>query len=118
MSWQQKPINNHEKLIIIIKSYAERIPPSIISKQIGKTVGSIKKFYSRWKLDKDLPPKEKKSRCLIDGEWGKRTESKGWPLPIDRRRMESVPWIKLFGRMKCVLLLTQITGVLQYRQAL
>ena len=63
---QQKPINNDEKLIII-KSYEEGIPPSVISKQIGKTVGSIKNFYSRWKLNKDLPPKVKKNRSLIDG---------------------------------------------------
>lgn len=64
MSTQQKPITNEEKLIII-KSYAEGILPSVISKQIGKTVNSIKKFYSRWKLNKDLPPKEKKSRSKI-----------------------------------------------------
>jgi transposase len=69
MSPQQKPISNDEKLIII-KSYAEGIPPSVISKQIGKTVGSITKFYSRWKLDKNLPPKEKQNRSLIDGRMG------------------------------------------------
>ena len=69
MSSQQKPITNDEKLIII-KSYEEGIPPRIISKQIGKTVGSIKKFYSRWKLDKDLPPKDKKNRSKIDGRMG------------------------------------------------
>jgi hypothetical protein len=59
MTSQQKPINNDEKLIII-KSYDEGIPPRIISKQIGKTVD--KKFYSRWKFNKDLPPKEKQNR--------------------------------------------------------
>ena len=69
MSSQQKPITNEEKLIII-NSYEEGIPPSLISKQIGKTVGSITKFYSRWKLDKDLPPKVKKNRSLIDGRMG------------------------------------------------
>ena len=66
MSSQQKPINNDEKLIIL-KSYEEGIPPSIISKQIGKTVGSITTFYYRWKLSKDLPPKVKKNRSLIYG---------------------------------------------------
>ena len=66
MSSQQKPINNDEKLIIV-KSYEEGIPPSIISKQIGKTVGSITTFYYRWKLNKDLPPKVKKNRSLIGG---------------------------------------------------
>ena len=69
MSSQQKPINNDEKLIII-KSYAEGIPPSVISKQIGKTIGSIKMFYSRWKLNKDLPPKEKQNTSKIDGRMG------------------------------------------------
>lgn len=69
MSSQQKPINNDEKLIII-KSYEEGIPPSLLSKLIGKTVGSIKKFYSRWKLDKDLPPKVRQNRCLVDGRMG------------------------------------------------
>ena len=69
MSAQQKPITNEENLIII-KSYAEGIRPSVISKQIGKTVNSIKKFYSRWKLDKDLPPKEKKNRSKIVEKMG------------------------------------------------
>jgi hypothetical protein len=58
MSSQQKPITNDEKLIII-KSYDQGIPPSVISRQIGKSDGSIMTFYSRWKLNKELPPKEK-----------------------------------------------------------
>lgn len=69
MTSQQKPIRNDEKLIII-KSYEEGIPPRIISKQIGKSVASIKMFYSRWKLNKDLPPKEKHNRSKIDGRMG------------------------------------------------
>ena len=69
MSSQQKPITNDEKLIII-KSYAEGIPPSVISKQIGKTVASIKMLYSRWKLHKDLPPKVKQNKSKIDGRLG------------------------------------------------
>ena len=69
MSSQQKPISNDEKLIII-KSYEEGIPASIISKQIGKTAASIKKFYSRWKFNQDLPPKEKRNRSKIDGRMG------------------------------------------------
>jgi hypothetical protein len=44
MSPQQKPINNDQKLIII-KSYDEGIPPSVISKQIGKTVGVNNYIY-------------------------------------------------------------------------
>ena len=69
MSSQQKSITNDEKLIII-KSYEEGISPSIISKQIGKTAGSITKFYSRWKLSKDLPPKIKQNRSKINGRMG------------------------------------------------
>ena len=69
MSSQQKPLNDDEKLIII-KSYDQGIPPSVISKQIGKSIGSIKMFYSRWKLNKDLPPKEKQNRSKIDGRMG------------------------------------------------
>lgn len=42
----------------------------MISRQIGKTAGSISKFYSRWKLNKDLTPKVKKNRSLIDGRMG------------------------------------------------
>ena len=66
MSSQQKPITNDEKLMII-KSYAEGIPPSTISKQIGKTAGSIKTFYSRWKLNSTLPPKVIANRSKIEG---------------------------------------------------
>ena len=64
MSTQQKSITNEENLLII-KSYDEGIRPRVISKQIGKTFNSIKKFYSRGKLNKDLPPKEKKNRSKI-----------------------------------------------------
>lgn len=69
MSTQQKPLNNDEKHIII-KSYEEGILPSVISRQIGKSVGSIKTFYCRWKLNRDLPPKEKHNRSKIDGRMG------------------------------------------------
>lgn len=69
MTTQQKPISNDQK-VIIINSYAAGIPPRVISRQIGKTVASIKMFYSRWKLNKDLPPREKQNRLLIDGRMG------------------------------------------------
>ena len=41
-----------------------------VSKQIRKTVDSIKKFYSRWNFNKDLPPREKTSRSFINGRMG------------------------------------------------
>jgi transposase len=56
MSSQQKPITNDEKLMII-KSYADGIPPRTVATVIGKSVASIKMFYSRWKLNSTLPPK-------------------------------------------------------------
>ena len=69
MSSQQSPITNEEKKMII-KSYADGIPPSTISKVIGKSVGSIKTFYSRWKLNSTLPPKVVTNRSKINGRMG------------------------------------------------
>ena len=81
MTTQQRPINNDEK-VIIINSYAAGIPPRVIFKQIGKTVASIKMFYSRWKLNKDLPPKEKQNRSLIDGRMGMMIKNQVSETPI------------------------------------
>jgi hypothetical protein len=69
MSSQQKPLTNDEKLMII-NSYAAGIGPSIISQQIGKSAGSIRTFYCRWKLNSSLPPKLRRSRSKIDGRMG------------------------------------------------
>ena len=69
MSSQQKPITNDQKQLIM-QSYADGIAPSIISKVIGKSVASIKMFYSRWKLNSTLPPKEVTNKSKINGRMG------------------------------------------------
>jgi transposase len=63
---KQERLTEHEKQLII-KSYAMEVPLSTLSRQIGKSRTSISTFYSRWKLDSTLPPKEKRSRTLIQG---------------------------------------------------
>jgi transposase len=67
MSSQRKPITNDEKLMII-KSYADGIPPRTVATVIGKSVASIKMLYSRWKLNSTLPPKLINNRSKIDGQ--------------------------------------------------
>jgi transposase len=62
-------MTNEEKLIVI-NSYAAGVSPSVISKQIKKSANAISTFYSRWQLNKDLPPREKKSRSKISGSLG------------------------------------------------
>ena len=66
MSSQQKPISNEEKLRII-ESYANGIPPRTIAAVLGKSVASIKMFYSRWKLNSTLPNRVINNRTKIDG---------------------------------------------------
>lgn len=69
MKKQQSPITESQKEIII-KSYEMGISPTIISKQIGKSATSISSFFSRWKLNKTLPPKIKLRKSAIDGRMG------------------------------------------------
>ena len=69
MSSQQSPITNDEKLRII-ESYANGTPPRVIAAVLGKTVGSIKTFYCRWKLNSALPPKLVPNRTKINGRMG------------------------------------------------
>jgi hypothetical protein len=66
MSSQQSTITNDEKHLIF-KSFADGIPPSTISKV---SVGSIKTFYSRWKLNSTLPPNLVTNRSKINGRMG------------------------------------------------
>jgi transposase len=66
MSGQQKPITNDEKQMII-DSYAKGIAPRTIATVIGKSVGSIRTFYYRWKMNSTLPPKVINNRTKIDG---------------------------------------------------
>lgn len=63
---EQKRLTEDQKLVII-ESYAMGVTPSVIGQQIGKTSTSISTFYSRWKRDVVLPPKEKTSRAWIKG---------------------------------------------------
>ena len=65
----QERLTEVEK-VLIIKSYKMGVSVTTISGQIGKSANSIYTFYSRWKLNSTLPPKEKKSRCWIDGTMG------------------------------------------------
>jgi len=69
MTRQQSPITIEEKAIIV-KSYSDGISPSVISSLIGKSVGSIKMFYSRWKLNSTLPPKISFNRTKITDRMG------------------------------------------------
>jgi hypothetical protein len=52
---------------VIINSYKAGIRPSLIANQIKKSSTSIKQFYYRYNKDKDLPPKEVKSKSKITG---------------------------------------------------
>jgi hypothetical protein len=65
----QERLTEHEKALII-QSYSLGINLKTLSGQIGKSRTSISTFYSRWKLDSTLPPKEKKTRSWIDGRMG------------------------------------------------
>ena len=69
MSTQQKPISNDEKQMII-KSYANGMAPRTIAAVIGKSVGSIRTFYYRWKMNSTLPPRVINNRTKIDGRMG------------------------------------------------
>ena len=69
MGSQQSPITNDDKLKII-ESDANGITPRTIAAVIGKSVGSIKTFYCRWKLKSTLPPRVVKNRTKIDGRIG------------------------------------------------
>jgi hypothetical protein len=65
----QKQLTEEEKLLII-RSYDLGIKPSVVCSQIQKSATSISTFYSRYVKSQFLPPKEKKSRSLIDGKLG------------------------------------------------
>lgn len=52
---------------LIIESYGLGIKPRTIAAQIKKSVGAIKTFYCRWKLNSTLPPKEKNNKRWIKG---------------------------------------------------
>lgn len=69
MSSQQSPLTNDEKLRII-ESYASGTPPRTIAAVLGKSLGSIKTFYCRWKLNSTLPPRVINNRTKIDGRMG------------------------------------------------
>lgn len=58
-----------EKLMII-NSYEAGIKPSVIAMQLKKTSSAVRSFYCRYKLNYNLPPKERKSRKKIDGRLG------------------------------------------------
>ena len=62
----QKRLEDDEKLTIL-NSYALGVPPRTIATIIGKSVGAIKTFFCRFKLNQTLPPIEKASKTLIKG---------------------------------------------------
>ena len=61
---------NDTERALILKGYDDGTPLNVISPLIGKPIGTIKSFYSRWKTVKGLPPGEKKSRSRIKGRLG------------------------------------------------
>ena len=63
---RSKKLNDHEKKTII-NSYAIGISPAVVAGQLEREVGCIMTFYSRYKFNLTLPPKEKKSKGYIQG---------------------------------------------------
>jgi hypothetical protein len=88
---------NDTKKALIVKGYTDGTPLKVISSLIGKPIGTIKSFHSRWKAIQGLPPKEKKSRTRIKGRLGlaiKNITSENSRLSsrkIARKLVDSVP---------------------------
>jgi transposase len=61
-----KKLTEEEKTIIV-NSYDKGVTPSAISRVIGKTTSAIKSFFSRFKLNRNLPPKVKLNKGKIQG---------------------------------------------------
>ena len=41
-----------------------------VAAAVGAKIGALKYYYGKWRLDKDLPPKEKSSRSIISASCG------------------------------------------------
>jgi hypothetical protein len=69
MSRKRSKKLTEDKKDIIIESYRRGIKPQVVAAILKKSPRQVHNFYSRWKLDCDLPPKDINKSTILNGRW-------------------------------------------------